>query len=92
MDDTDDDERTRKVAAAQMPFAVVGATDEMVVDGTLLRGRKTRYGFLDVDNPEHCEFPLLRDMLVRTSLLDLVETTDRVHYEVYREQHCTAIP
>jgi septin family protein len=51
-----------------------------------------RYGFVDVDNPEHCEFSMLKQMLVQTSLLDLVETTNRVHYEIYREHHCTVAP
>jgi septin 3/9/12 len=52
-----------------------------------MRGRKTRWGFIDVDDPKHTEFSLLRDVLVRTHTLDLKESTDMVHYELYREKH-----
>lgn len=42
---------------------------------------------MDVDDPEHCELPLLRDALIRVYLADLKQTTAQVHYELYREQH-----
>ena len=44
-------------------------------------------GLVNVDDPEHCEFALLRDALIRVYLCDLKETTAQVHYENYRRQH-----
>uniref|UniRef100_K7G8N7 Septin 12 n=1 Tax=Pelodiscus sinensis TaxID=13735 RepID=K7G8N7_PELSI len=33
-----------------------------------------------VENPAHCEFPLLRDLLIRSHLQDLKDITHNVHY------------
>ena len=86
-DDDEEELAAKKAMEALLPFAVVGATDEVTVGGKWMRGRQTKWGFIDVDNPEHTEFPLLRDVLVRTHTLDLKEATDSVHYEIYREKH-----
>ena len=37
-----------------------------------------------VDNLEHCDFIALRMMLIKYFMLDLVDTTNNVHYENYR--------
>lgn len=37
-----------------------------------------------VENPDHCDFVALRNLLIRNFMLDLVETTNYVHYENYR--------
>ena len=89
-DDNEEELAGKKSIEALLPFAVVGATDEMTVDGKWMRGRQTKWGFIDVDNPDHTEFSLLRDVLVRTHTLDLKEATDTVHYEIYREKHVAA--
>jgi septin 3/9/12 len=86
-EDDAEDERAKAEAKARLPFAVVGACEEINVDGKYLRGRNTRWGFINVDDPEHCEFALLRDALIRVYLCDLKETTAQVHYENYRRQH-----
>ncbi|KAF7463528.1 hypothetical protein GHT09_009253 [Marmota monax] len=39
---------------------------------------------LAVENMAHCEFPLLRDLLIRSHLQDLKDITHNVHYENYR--------
>lgn len=33
---------------------------------------------------EHCDFVALRNLLIRTFMLDLLDTTNNVHYENYR--------
>ena len=38
-----------------------------------------------MENRKHCEFSALRDMLIKTHMQDLKETTDKVHYESYRQ-------
>nr|KAF6442223.1 hypothetical protein HJG63_017375 [Rousettus aegyptiacus] len=49
----------------RIPFAVVGADREHLVNGKCVLGRKTKWGIVEVENMAHCEFPLLRDLLIR---------------------------
>ncbi|NXP74885.1 SEP12 protein, partial [Ramphastos sulfuratus] len=68
----------------KIPFAVVGADQEHQVNGKRVLGRKTKWGIIEVENAAHCEFPLLRDLLIRSHLQDLKDITHNVHYESYR--------
>ncbi|XP_059979099.1 septin-12 isoform X1 [Lagenorhynchus albirostris] len=68
----------------RIPFAVVGADQEHIVNGRCVLGRKTKWGIIEVENMAHCEFPLLRDLLIRSHLQDLKDITHNVHYENYR--------
>eukprot|EP00041_Stephanoeca_diplocostata_P021319 m.494933 g.494933 ORF g.494933 m.494933 type:complete len:280 (+) comp21797_c0_seq18:1081-1920(+) len=84
------EEAAKSKIKARLPFAVVGATEERTQGGKFFRGRSTPWGFIDVDNSDHCELPLLRDALVRVYMHDLKETTAQVHYELYRRQALTS--
>lgn len=74
----------------QMPFAVVGSDKLHEVDGRELLGRLTNWGLIEVENPNHCEFSNLRDMLIRTHLQDLKDITDNIHYENFRYERLQA--
>ncbi|KAI3381514.1 hypothetical protein SNEBB_011057 [Seison nebaliae] len=69
----------------KVPFAVVGSnriiTDE---NGKKFRGRQYQWGTINVENNEHCDFKAMREMLIRTHMQDLKETTHNIHYENYR--------
>ena len=39
-----------------------------------------------MENEEHCDFKKLRSILIRTHMLDLIHTTEEMHYEAYRAQ------
>lgn len=39
-----------------------------------------------VENENHCDFKKLRSLLIRTHMLDLINTTEDLHYENYRQQ------
>lgn len=39
-----------------------------------------------VENENHCDFRKLRSLLIRTHMLDLISTTEDLHYENYRQQ------
>ncbi|CAL9703652.1 unnamed protein product [Knipowitschia caucasica] len=67
-----------------IPFAVVGTDREHQVNGNKVLGRKTKWGVIEVENPAHCDFSLLRDLLIRSHLQDLKDVTHRVLYETYR--------
>ncbi|KAG0682226.1 hypothetical protein C6P41_003855 [Kluyveromyces marxianus] len=55
------------------PFGIV-CSDEMVPneEGKLVRGRKYKWGNVEVENPEHSEFTALRTVLMSKNLVDLV--------------------
>ncbi|KAM4531089.1 uncharacterized protein septin12 [Odontesthes bonariensis] len=67
-----------------IPFAVVGTDKEHQVNGNKVLGRKTKWGIIEVENVEHCEFANLRDLLIRSHLQDLKDVTHNIHYETYR--------
>ena len=48
-----------------IPFAVVGSQSNVIIDGKPVRGRKTRYGVVNVEDERHCEFVYLRNFLTR---------------------------
>ncbi|XP_076871532.1 septin 9b isoform X1 [Brachyhypopomus gauderio] len=83
----DEDAEDRKInddIREKIPFAVVGSDQEYQVNGKRLLGRKTRWGTVEVENTEHCEFAYLRDLLIRTHMQNLKDITSSIHYEGYR--------
>ncbi|KAJ1547309.1 cell division control protein [Nowakowskiella sp. JEL0078] len=74
-----------------IPFAVVGSERNVVIDGKAVRGRRTRFGIINVENETHCEFVHLRNFLTRTHLQDLIEVTSQVHYESFRTRQLLAL-
>lgn len=83
-DDDPDDRVLNNKIREKIPFAVVGADKEHQANGKKVLGRKTKWGIIEVENPAHCEFPLLRDLLIRSHLQDLKDITHNFHYEQYR--------
>jgi len=71
---------------ASVPFAVMGSQVQVLKDGRPVRGRKYRWGIVEVDNPEHCDFVKLQEMLMNTCLHDIAEATHNIHYAHYRAQ------
>ena len=39
---------------------------------------------ITVENENHCDFVKLREMLIRTNMQDMIDTTHYKHYELYR--------
>merc|ERR1712241_1430579 len=70
---------------SQMPFAVVGSNDFVKVGSKSVRARQYPWGVVQVENESHCDFTKLREMLIRTNMEDLRDTTHTKHYEVYRK-------
>ena len=42
------------------------------------------HSLVAVENENHCDFVKLREMLIRTNMEDMRETTHCRHYELYR--------
>lgn len=78
---------TGKPLAEQLPYSVIGSEKEVQNSkGELVRGRQYLWGVAEVDNEAHCDFKKLRNLIVRTHMLDLIESTSELHYEAYRSQ------
>ncbi|KAF9447092.1 septin [Macrolepiota fuliginosa MF-IS2] len=70
-----------------MPFSIIGSTEDVETpDGRVVKGREYLWGVAEVENENHCDFKKLRSLLIRTHMLDLVSTTEEIHYENYRQQ------
>lgn len=84
LDDDTSSEHAKQLIES-MPFAVVGSEHEYEnKDGNLVRGRKYPWGLVEVENETHCDFKKLRSLLLRTNLLDLILSTEELHFETYR--------
>ncbi|EAU30637.1 hypothetical protein ATEG_08505 [Aspergillus terreus NIH2624] len=91
-DELDDEERAVNVQIKDIiPFAVVGSERTIVVNGQQVRGRQNRWGVINVEDENHCEFVYLRNFLTRTHLQDLIETTSQIHYETFRAKQLLAL-
>lgn len=87
--ENDDDETTlaSKALIASFPFAVIGSTqDVQTVDGRTVRGRAYPWGVIEVDNESQNDFVRLRQLLIRSNLEELRETTSDLLYEKYRSE------
>ncbi|KAI8902090.1 Septin-domain-containing protein [Globomyces pollinis-pini] len=67
-----------------IPFSVIGSDKLINVGGKMVRGRTYRWGSCEVENPLHCDFVHLREMLISTNMQDLIDTTHSTHYAAYR--------
>lgn len=70
-----------------MPFSIIGSTQQVKTpDGRQVLGRQYSWGVAEVENEDHCDFKRLRNLLIRNHMLDLISTTEEIHYENYRQQ------
>jgi len=84
-DDESSTKRNMNIMAA-MPFAIIGSEhDVTTADGRRVKGRQYSWGVAEVENEDHCDFQKLRQLLIRTHMLDLIATTEETHYETYRQ-------
>jgi cell division control protein 11 len=86
----DDDASSSYVQASSlrssMPFAIVGGSTVLNVKGRSIVAREYLWGYIDVEDPEVSDFPLLRDLLLHSHMADLKETTFDFLYENYRTE------
>lgn len=75
--------------AEYMPFSIIASDKEYPVAGNAnkkVRGRQYLWGIAEVENDDHCDFNKLRSLLIRSHMLDLILSTEQLHYEAYRSQ------
>ncbi|KAG8955492.1 cell division control protein [Tulasnella sp. 419] len=91
-DEYDEEElKLNDTIRSTIPFAIVGSERNVIIDGKSVRGRKNRWGVINVEDETHCEFVHLRNFLTRTHLQDLIETTAQIHYEAFRSKQLLAL-
>lgn len=89
-EDEDTTQRNQHIVDA-CPYAVIGATEiVMTPDGRKVRGRPYMWGVAEVENEAHCDFKKLRNLLIRTHLIELITSTEDTHYEYYRQQQMSS--
>uniref|UniRef100_A0A2K5JEE6 Septin-7 n=1 Tax=Colobus angolensis palliatus TaxID=336983 RepID=A0A2K5JEE6_COLAP len=83
--ETDDEEENKLVKKVKdrLPLAVVGSNTIIEVNG--------KRGVAEVENGEHCDFTILRNMLIRTHTQNLKDVTNNVHYKRYRSRKLAAV-
>jgi septin 3/9/12 len=63
-----------------IPFAVVGSERNVIIGGKAVRGRKNRWGVVNVEDETHCEFVSLRNFLTRYAcLIFCADATTRIN-------------
>ncbi|XP_072301904.1 septin-5-like isoform X1 [Eucyclogobius newberryi] len=85
-DEEEDLKRQDQILKDSIPFAIIGSNVQVENNGRRVRGRLYPWGVVEVENPVHSDFLLLRNMLVRTHMQDLKDVTRESHYENYRAQ------
>ncbi|KAI8341606.1 Septin-domain-containing protein [Choanephora cucurbitarum] len=89
-EDEETTERNQRTADAS-PYAVIGSTEWVTTsDGRQVRGREYIWGTAEVENRDHCDFVQLRNLLIRTHMMDLITLTEQSYYETYRQEQMTS--
>ena len=69
---------------SSVPFAIVSSNIVVSSGSQSVRARQYPWGVVEVENPAHSDFALLRQFIVQTHMHDLRDVTHEVHYENYR--------
>ena len=82
--DSDEESNARLYQQCQskMPFALISSNTK--IKGKL--ARQYQWGLAEVENEKHCDFSALRSLLIRTHMLQLIETTNDRHYLHFRNR------
>lgn len=69
-----------------VPFAIIGSNTQFEnLEGKLVRARKYHWGMVEVENPEHCDFIHLKQLLISEHMLELI-TSMEIHYHDFRKK------
>ncbi|AJV68292.1 Cdc3p [Saccharomyces cerevisiae YJM1478] len=70
---------------SSLPYAVIGSNDIVEnYSGNQVRGRSYPWGVIEVDNDNHSDFNLLKNLLIKQFMEELKERTSKILYENYR--------
>ena len=78
------DGRVVEKLAAHSPYAIIGSNALYKnSEGALVRARKYGWGMVEVENPEHCDFVFIRELLMSENMVDLVGAMEQ-YYNAFR--------
>lgn len=66
------------------PLAVIGSSDMVKIGNKLIKGRQYEWGTVSVENESHCDFVKLREMILSTNMINLIDITHNKHYQLFR--------
>ena len=66
------------------PYAMIGSDTVVTVHGRAVRARSYPWGVVDIEDPAHCDFSLLRRLLLAEYTQHLVDRTREDLYENFR--------
>ncbi|KAI0463884.1 hypothetical protein LJB42_002892 [Komagataella kurtzmanii] len=69
-----------------LPFAVIGGNNVEIINGQKFHTRDYPWGTVRVEDPDHCDFLPLRNILFGSYLQDFKDSTHSVLYEKYRTE------
>jgi cell division control protein 11 len=85
--DSDEESTTQNNSLRSLlPFAIIGSTNLIKVKGKSVLVREYPWGYVDVENTQYSDLPVLKQVLLETHLNDLKETTSVFLYESYRTE------
>jgi cell division control protein 11 len=99
VDDDEEGEMEPELAAeianaqSQVPFSIIAPEDATIKDpntGNVIRGRQYAWGIIDCLNPKHCDFVVLRNVLLSSHRKLFKDITTEVFYEQYRTERLMA--
>ena len=76
-----------------LPFSVIAPEDAEITDpstGQIIRGRQYAWGVIDCLNSKHCDFVVLKNVLMNTHRRLFKDMTLEVFYEQYRTERLLA--
>ncbi|RWS19999.1 septin-2-like protein 2 [Leptotrombidium deliense] len=71
-----------------IPFAVIGSTSQVEVNGRKTRGRVYPWGVIDIQDEQYSDFVKLKTFL-SLHMQDLKDATNEILYENYRATYLT---
>lgn len=72
------------------PYAIIGSNSVFKnSDGVLVRARKYGWGMVEVENPDHCDFVHIRELIMSENMLDLIDAMSH-YYNAFRTEFLRA--
>ena len=65
-------------------MAVIGSSQLVKIGNKITKGRQYEWGIVSVENESHCDFVKLREMLLSTNMINLIDITHTKHYQLFR--------
>lgn len=98
-DEEDDQEliQESKFLSQLQPFAIIASEKEFEVKDPksgktrIIKARQYPWGLVDINDPKHSDFPVLKSVLLGSHLQDLKDLTHDFLYETYRTERLSKV-